>query len=105
MIRTLLAATVVAAVTLTPVAMAPAFAQEAAASTAKYSVEKQTIGELVKNEKTKAVLMKHLPELIANPQLEQGYEMKFADIVQYVPDQLTPEKLKAIDADLAKITD
>jgi hypothetical protein len=104
MIRTLLAATVVAAMTLTPVAMAPAFAQEAA-STAKYSVTKQTIGELVKNEKTKAVLMKHLPELIANPQLEQGYEMKFADIAQYAPDQLTPEKLKAIDADLAKITD
>ena len=96
MIRKLLAAAAVATMVMSPVALA----QEA-----KYSTAKQTIGELVKNEKTKAVLTKHLPELIANPQLEQGYEMKFADIVQYVPDQLTPEKLKAIDEDLAKVTE
>ena len=70
---------------------------------AKYSIEKQTIGELVKNETTKAVLVKHIPELVANPQLEMGYDMKFADIVSYVPDQLTPEVLKAIDEDLAKV--
>ena len=31
--------------------------------------------------------------------------MKFSDIVQYVPDQLTPEKLKAIDEDLAKVAE
>lgn len=96
MIRKLLAAAAVATIALSPAA----FAQEA-----KYSVNKQTIGELVKNEKTKVVLEKHLPELITNPQLEQGYEMKFPDIVQYVPDQLTPEKLKAIDEDLAKVTE
>jgi hypothetical protein len=79
-------------------AMAPAaFADEA-----KYSVEKNTIGELVKNEATKAALMKVVPDLVANPQLEQGYEMKFGDIVQYVPD-LTPEKLKQIDEELAKV--
>lgn len=94
MIRKLMLAAAVATMTLT----APALAQEA-----KYSTAKQTIGELVKNEATKAVLVKHLPELIANPQLEQGYEMKFADVMQYVPDQLTPEKLKAIDEDLAKL--
>lgn len=29
--------------------------------------------------------------------------MKFAGIVQYAPEQLTPEKLKAIEADLAKL--
>jgi len=96
MIRKLLAVAAVATVALAPMA----FAQEA-----KYSTAKQTIGELVKNEKTKAVLTKHIPDLIANPQLEQGYEMKFADVMQYVPDQLTEEKLKAIDADLAKVTE
>ena len=95
MIRKLLAAAAVATLMLSPVALA----QEA-----KYSTTKQTIGELVKNEKTKAVLTKHLPDLVANPQLEQGYEMKFPDIVQYVP-ELTPEKLKAVDEDLAKVTD
>ena len=95
MIRKLLAAAAVATLMLSPVALA----QEA-----KYSTTKQTIGELVKNEKTKAVMTKHLPDLVANPQLEQGYEMKFPDIVQYVP-ELTPEKLKAVDEDLAKVTD
>jgi hypothetical protein len=56
----------------------------------------------VKNEATKAALMKVVPDLIQNPQLEQGYEMKFGDIVQYVPD-LTPEKLKQMDEELAKV--
>jgi len=96
MIRKLLAAAAVASLALSPMAVA----QEA-----KYSTSKQTIGELVKNEKTKAVLVKHMPDLIANPQLEQGYEMKFADIAQYAPDQVTPEKLKAVDEELAKITE
>jgi len=95
MIRKLLAAAAVATLALS----SAAFAQEA-----KYSTAKNTIGELVKNEKTKAVLTKHLPDLVANPQLEQGYEMKFLDIVQYVP-ELTPEKLKAVDEDLAKVAD
>lgn len=85
-------------------ALAPAaFAQEA--TTAKYSIDKQTIGELVKNEATKAALVKVIPDLIANPQLEQGYELKFADIVSYVPDVLTPEKLKEMDAELAKVAE
>lgn len=88
--------------------LAAAFATAALSSAAyadepKYSLAKNTIGELVKNEQTKAVLNKFIPDLVANPQLEQGYEMHFADVVQYVPDQLTPEKLKAIDAELAKL--
>lgn len=100
MIRKLLAAAAFA-VALSPATLAQ---QAPAAPEAKYSTTKNTIGELVKNEKTKAVLAKILPDLIANPDLEQGYEMKFPDIVQYVPD-LTPEKLKAIDVELAKVTD
>ncbi|MBI1359896.1 MAG: hypothetical protein GC155_06380 [Alphaproteobacteria bacterium] len=72
------------------------------ADDAKYSVEKNTIGELVQNEETKAALMKVMPDLINNPDLSQGYEMKFPDIVQYVPD-LTPEKLKQMDEELAKV--
>lgn len=99
MIRKLLAVAALAVAVATP-----ALAQQGAAAEAKYSTTKQTIGELVKNEKTKAVLVKLLPDLIANPQLEQGYEMKFPDIVQYVP-ELTPEKLKEVDAELAKVTD
>lgn len=76
----------------------PAWGQDA-----KYSTATQTIGELVGNESTKAVLAKHIPAALADPRLQQAYEMKFADIVQFAPDQLTPEKLKAIDEDLAKL--
>ncbi len=92
--KLLLAAAIATAAVLAPAALA---------DEPKFSVEKTTIGELVKNEATKAILEKHIPDLVANPQLEQGYEMTFPDIVQYVPDVLTPEKLKAINEDLAKI--
>lgn len=93
MIRKLAAAAMLAA--LLPAA---AFADEP-----KFSVAKTTIGDLMKNDATKAVLVKIIPDVANNPQLEQGYAMTLPDIVQYVPDQLTDEKLKAIDAELAKI--
>lgn len=88
-----------AAAVLTVAALAPA----ALADEPKFSVEKTTIGELIKNEQTKAVLVKLIPDLVANPQLEQGYEMTFPDVASYVPDVLTPEKLKEINVELAKI--
>jgi hypothetical protein len=94
--RKMLLAAAIAVATLAPAA----FADEA-----KYSIDKQTIGELVKNPATKAVLQKLIPDLVANPQLEQGYEMKFADVASFVPDVLTPEKLKEMEAELAKVTD
>jgi hypothetical protein len=90
---------------------APALAQQTApaapaaapaASTARFSVARTTIGDIMANPEAKAAFAKHMPELAANPQLEQGYSMTLPDIVQYVP-ELTPEKLAAIDADLAKI--
>jgi hypothetical protein len=94
MIRKLLLAATVATLALT----APVLAQEA-----KYSIAKQTIGELIANEKTKEVIRKHIPDLLTDPRLERANEMKLADIVQFAPDQLTPEKLKAVEEDLAKL--
>ena len=47
----------------------------------------------------KAVFAKYLPDLVSNPQLDQGRSMTLPEIVQYVPD-LTPNKLAAMDADL-----
>ena len=96
------------AIALTVLIASPAFAQpapaksDAAAAGAKFSVAKSTIGELMGDPKAKAVCEKVLPELAANPDLQQGYAMTLPDIVSYVPD-LTPDKLKAIDAELTKI--
>lgn len=95
--RLILAATVAAALA------SPTLASTALAQGARYSITQQTIGELVRNQATRAVLEKHIPEVVANPRLEQGYDMKFADIVQYAPDQLTPDKLAAIEQDLARL--
>ena len=100
MIRKLLLAAAVFAMAA-PAVMAQA-APAATASTAKFSVAKSTIGEIMGNPEAKAAFAKVMPELAANPQLEQGYSMTLADVVQYVPD-LTPEKLKEIDAGLAKV--
>ena len=96
MIRKLLLAAAVFA------AAAPALAQTPAAGEPKFSVAKTTIGDIMANPDAKAAFAKVMPELAANPQLEQGYSMTLPDIVQYVPD-LTPEKLKEIDANLAKV--
>lgn len=97
MIRKLLLATAVFAMA------APALAQTPpAAGEPKFSVAKTTIGDIMANPEAKAAFAKVMPELAANPQLEQGYSMTLPDIVQYVP-ELTPEKLKEIDANLAKV--
>ena len=70
-----------------------------AAGSAGFSVATSTIGDLLDHPAAKAVFAKYLPDVVSNPQLDQGRGMTLPEIVQYVPD-LTPEKLSAIDADL-----
>ena len=78
----------------------PAFAQPAASTAPKgFSVATSTIGDLLDNPGAHAVFAKYLPDVVSNPQLDQGRGMTLPEIVQYVPD-LTPDKLAAIDADL-----
>ncbi len=78
----------------------PAFAQTAApAAPAGFSVATSTIGDLLDHPAAKAVFAKYLPDVVSNPQLDQGRGMTLPEIVQYVPD-LTPDKLSAIDAEL-----
>lgn len=72
----------------------------AAASTG-YSV-KSTIGDLLDNPATKAVLQKHVPEMVASDQIEQGRPFPLEGVAAYVP-SLTPEMLAKIDADLKAI--
>jgi para-nitrobenzyl esterase len=85
----------------------PAIAQPApaapAAAPAGFSVATSTIGDLLDHPAAKAVFAKYLPDVVSNPQLDQGRGMTLPEIVQYVPD-LTPEKLAAIDADLKALS-
>jgi len=72
-----------------------------AAATPYYS-SKTTIGELLDNPATKAVLVKDVPDMVANPQIDQGRPYPLNAVTAYVP-ELTPEMLAKIDADLAPI--
>ncbi len=80
---------------------APMAKPAAAAPAAAFSV-KSTVGDLLDNPDTKAVLLKHVPEVVNNPQIEQGRPFPLEGIAPYAP-QLTPEMLAKIDADLAKV--
>lgn len=75
-------------------APAPAAEQHAGLST------NSTVGELFADPAAHAVLERHVPELVGNPQLQQASGMQFSALAAYVP-TLTPEKLAEIDRDLA----
>lgn len=88
----------IAALTLGAVAQA----QTPAAPETVYSSKTTTIGVLLDNPATKAVLLKYIPEVVNNPQIDQGRDFTLEGIVQYAP-ELTPEMLAKIDADLAQV--
>ncbi len=94
--RKLIIAAAIAAASLSPAAFADGGA-------AKYSTATTTIGEIMENEATKAAFEKVMPELATNPDLAQGYDFTLVDVQSYVPDQITDDKLKELDAELAKI--
>lgn len=71
------------------------------AAAAKLTTE-STMGELIDNKDSKAVLDKHLPGMSTNPQMEQARPMSLKALQQFAPN-ITDDKLKAIDEDLAKI--
>lgn len=79
-------------------AAVPAFAAEPA-----YSTATTDIGTLMDNPETKAILEKHIPEVVANAQFEMARPMTLKAIQAYAAEALTDAKLAAIDADLAKI--
>lgn len=90
------------AICLSPQVMA-APASGAATTTAAYSTSTTSIGDLLDNPSTKAVLVKHLPDLVGNPQIEMARGMTLKQIQSYSSDSVTDEVLAKIDADLQKI--
>lgn len=80
---------------------APALAQTPAAPPAPaYSVATTTIGDLLDHPALKAIFVKYLPDLANNERINEGRALTLPDLVQYVPDQVTPDKLAAIDMEL-----
>ena|ERR1700761_7417967 len=76
----------------------PVLAQAPAMPT--YSVATTKIGELLDKPALKAIFVKYLPDLANNDRINEGRELTLPDLVQYVPDQVTPDKLAAIDTEL-----
>lgn len=97
-------------VALALIAAAPAFAQAPAAPAqtapaqaapaTPYSVQTTKIGTLLDTPALLVIFKKYLPEIVANPQVDEGRDLTLPEIVQYVPDIVTPEKLAAIDTEL-----
>jgi len=62
-----------------------------------------TLGEILDNEKGKAVLEKHMPGVSKDPRTAMGRGMTLKQIAAFMPAQITPALLQAIDEDLRKI--
>lgn len=95
--KTILAAGLTLSLSLTA---GVAFAQAGAAK-AKFT-SMNTMGELLADPGAKAVLMKEIPEIAGNPQMDQAKTMSLRSLQQFAP-MLDDEKLAAIDAELAKL--
>jgi hypothetical protein len=86
------------AVASATIATVPAFAADAPA--AVLSVETSTIGDLLDNPGSKAVLEKHMPAMVSNPQIEMARGMTLKQIQGFAPDQVTDDVLAKVEADL-----
>jgi hypothetical protein len=84
-------------------APAPRAAATDAASPAKPSVESTTIGALVANDKTKAVLAKDYPGLLSYDGLDQIKGMTLRDISKYPQADLDDAKLATLQKDFDAI--
>ena len=62
-----------------------------------------TLGEVLDNEKGKAVLEKHLPGVSNDPRTAMGRGMTLKQIAGFMPTKITPALLQAVDEDLKKI--
>jgi para-nitrobenzyl esterase len=82
-----------------PVALAD---QPAAPAAGKMTTASTTLGDLLDNPNSKAVLAKYVPVLTQGGQVDQARPMTLKALQQYMPD-LTDEMLGKIDAELAKI--
>lgn len=96
---------VIAAFAVAPIATAPAMAADPvpAPAAAKYSTASTDIGTLLDNPAAWAIVIKHIPELGGNDQIQMARPMTLKAIQGFAADQITDERLAAIDAELAQL--
>jgi len=62
-----------------------------------------TVGDLLDNPAAKAILIKHVPALKDNDQIDQARPMTLRALQAYAPDTFTDKVYADIDADLATL--
>ncbi|MFM5907472.1 MAG: hypothetical protein ACKOPO_07795 [Novosphingobium sp.] len=75
----------------------------AMAAGAPYNTTDTTIGTLLDDPASKAVVEKVMPGFSANPQVEMARAMTFKQIQGFAPDMIKDELLAKLDAELAKL--
>jgi len=107
--RTIFSALLLASCTVMPAlahaapAAAPAATSTPAAKTktaAAYKVDETDLGTLLDDAASKVILLKYIPEVVSNPQIDMGRGMTLSQLQQFAGDQLTDETLAKIQADL-----
>jgi len=67
------------------------------------TAETTRIGDLLDHPEARAILERHLPDVVNSDQIEMARPMTLKMIQAYAPDSITDEKLAAVDADLAAL--
>jgi hypothetical protein len=62
-----------------------------------------TIRQLLANEQAKALFEKHIPGATTHPRLPEALDMTLSEVSMYPESGLTPEKLRLLLEDLAKL--
>lgn len=101
--KVLLAAALAGAFTWTAAAAQAQPAPAPAADAPAYSTASSSIGDLLDNPQTKAIVDKYLPNFASNPQVDMARSMTFRAIQTYAADTITDDALAKMDADLAKV--
>lgn len=78
-------------------------ATQAAVQAAGKLSSDSTVGDLLEYAPAKAVLLKHIPEMVSNPQIDMAAGMTLRSLQAYSSDLLTDAKLAEIDTELAKL--
>ena len=68
-----------------------------------FSTAATTIGDLIDNPATREILVRHLPGITENPNVEQARTLTLRAAQAYAPEMLPSALLDAIDRDLAAL--
>lgn len=74
-----------------------------AAQAAKFTTNETSIGDILDNPAAKAVVSKHLPEMMSNDQVQMARGMTLKAVQQYSADTVTDKVLAEIDAEFIKL--